>query len=227
MVNRHIVRTTIERADPATIQALGQAGTATVHEAIGRRGYLGPELRPIQEGVRVGGSAVTVVCHPGDNVMIHAAVEVCEPGDVMVVTTTAPSTHGMFGDLLASSLMARGVVGLVMDAGVRDTLDLRAMGFAVWTRHVSCEGTVKATPGSVNVPISIGGVIIEPGDVICGDDDGVVAVPRTEAGWGLVQTEARLAKAAGTRARLEAGELGLDMYGLRDQLIGLGVEWVD
>lgn len=227
MAAQHIVKRTIERADPDIITGLGAAGTATVHEAVGRRGYLGPDLRPIQQGTRVAGSAVTVLSHPGDNIMIHAAVEVCEPGDLLVVTNTAPSTHGMFGDLLASSLMAHGVVGLVMDAGVRDTLDLRAMGFAVWTRHISCEGTVKNTPGSVNVPISINGVIIEPGDVICGDDDGVVTVPRAEAAWALEQSNARLDSEAGTRARLQAGELGLEMYGLRQKLIDLGVEWIE
>lgn len=227
MAARHVVKRTIERADPGVIAGLGDAGTATVHEAIGRRGYLGPHLRPIQQGVKVAGSAITVLSHPGDNMMIHAAVEVCQPGDLLVVTNTAPSTHGMFGDLLATSLMARGVVGLVMDAGVRDTLDLRAMGFLVWSRHVSCEGTVKNTPGSVNVPISINGVIIEPGDVICGDDDGVAAVPRAEARWALEQSNARLDSEAGTRARLQAGELGLDMYGLRQKLAELGVEWIE
>ena len=227
MAAQHIVKRTIERADSEVIAGLGDAGTATVHEAIGRRGYLGPDLRPIQQGTKVAGSAVTVLSHPGDNIMIHAAVEVCEPGDLLVVTNTAPSTHGMFGDLLASSLMARGVVGLVMDAGVRDTLDLRAMGFAAWSRHVSCEGTVKNTPGSVNVPISINGVIIEPGDVICADDDGVVAVPRNEAEWALEQSNTRLANEVDSRARLRSGELGLDMYGLRQKLTELGVEWVE
>ena len=223
----HVVVRTIERAEASDVAGLGEAGTATVHEAIGRRGFLGPELRPIQQETRVAGSAVTVLSHPGDNIMIHAAVEVCEPGDLLVVTNTAPSTHGMFGDLLASSLVARGVVGLVMDAGVRDTSDLRAMGFAVWSRHVSCEGTVKNTPGSVNVPISINGVIINPGDVVCGDDDGVIAVPRDEAGWALERSNARLETEAETRARLQAGELGLDMYGLRRKLVELGVEWIE
>ncbi|WP_420624513.1 4-carboxy-4-hydroxy-2-oxoadipate aldolase/oxaloacetate decarboxylase [Candidatus Poriferisodalis sp.] len=227
MSARHVVVRTIERADPGVISGLGEAGTATVHEAIGRRGYLGPELRPIQQGTRVAGSAVTVLSHPGDNLMIHAAVEVCEPGDLLVVTNTAPSTHGMFGDLLASSLQASGVVGLVMDAGVRDTMDLRAMGFAAWTRHVSCEGTVKSTPGSVNTPISIDGVIIHPGDVVCADDDGVVAVPRADSAWALDQSNARLAAEEISRTRLQAGELGLDMYGLRQKLVELGVEWVD
>ena len=227
MAARHVVKRTIERADSEVIAGLGDAGTATVHEAIGRRGYLGPDLRPIGQGIKIGGSAVTVLSHPGDNLMIHAAVEVCRPGDVLVVTNTAPSTHGMFGDLLATSLMARGVVGLVMDAGVRDTMDLREMGFAVWTRHVSCEGTVKNTPGSVNVPIGINGVIIEPGDVVCADDDGVVAVPRGEAGWALEQSNARLENERASRARLQSGELGLDMYGLRQKLIDLGVEWIE
>jgi len=225
--NRHVVVRTIDRADGATIDALAPIGTATVHEAIGRRGYLGPEIRAIQQGAKIAGSAVTVSCHPGDNLMIHAAVEVCQPGDVLVVTTTAPSTHGMFGDLLASSLMARGVRGLVIDAGVRDSADLRDMGFPVWSRWISCEGTVKASPGSVNIPVVVNGQLVEPGDVICADDDGVVAVPRAEAAWGLAQSEARLAKEEGTRGKLQAGELGLDMYGLRDTLHALGVIYVD
>ncbi|MEZ5408148.1 MAG: 4-carboxy-4-hydroxy-2-oxoadipate aldolase/oxaloacetate decarboxylase [Acidimicrobiales bacterium] len=225
--NRHVVVRTIDRAEGATIDALAPIGTATVHEAIGRRGYLGPEIRAIQQGTKIAGSAVTVSCHPGDNLMIHAAVEVCQPGDVLVVTTTAPSTHGMFGDLLASSLMARGVRGLVIDAGVRDSYDLRDMGFPVWSRWISCEGTVKASPGSVNIPVVVNGQLVEPGDVICADDDGVVAVPRAEAAWGLAQSEARLAKEDGTRGKLQAGELGIDMYGLRDTLEALGVIYVD
>lgn len=226
-MNRHIVKRTIERTPLDVVDQLAPVGTATVHEAIGRRGYLGPDIRPIQTDTKVAGNAVTVLSHPGDNGMIHAAVEVCQEGDILVVTTTAPSTHGMFGDLLATSLMARGVRGLVMDAAVRDTADLREMGFPVWTRHVSCQGTVKNTPGSVNVPISIDGIIINPGDVVCADDDGVVVVARDEAAWGLEQSNARLDKEAGTRARLEAGELGLDFYGLRDKLTDMGVEWID
>lgn len=226
-MHRHVVVREIERADGAVIDQLGDAGTATVHEGIGRRGYLGPHITPIQQDVKIGGSAVTVSCHPGDNLMIHAAVEVCEPGDILVVTTTAPSTHGGFGDLLATSLIARGVRGLVIDAGVRDTADLRQMGFAVWAQHVSCQGTVKATPGSVNVPIVMGEQAIQPGDVICADDDGVVVVERDEAAWALEQTQSRLEKEAATRARLEAGELGLDFYGLRAKLDELGVEYVD
>lgn len=225
--NRHVVVTSIERAPLDTVDALAPIGTATVHEAIGRRGYLGADITPIQVGTKVAGTAVTVLCHPGDNGMIHAAVEHCQAGDVLVVTTTAPSTHGAFGDLLATSLMARGVRGLVMDAGVRDTDDLREMGFPVWTRHISCQGTVKNTPGSVNVPVRVGEQFVNPGDVICADDDGVVVVAREEAAWALEQSNARLDKEAGTRARLEAGELGLDFYGLRDKLTAMGVEWVE
>ena len=177
--------------------------------------------------MRVAGSAVTVSSHPGDNLMIHAAVEVCQDGDILVVTNTAPSTHGMFGDLLAGSLLARGVRGLVIDAGVRDTADLRAMGFPVWSQYVSCEGTVKASPGSVNVPVVLGGQVVNPGDVVCADDDGVVVVARDEAEWALAQSNARIAKEAQSRSRLNAGELGIDFYGLRDKLIELGVEYVD
>jgi 4-hydroxy-4-methyl-2-oxoglutarate aldolase len=225
--NRNVVVRTIDRADSAVIDALAPIGTATVHEAIGRRGYVGPHIRPIQQGVRVAGSAVTVSCHPGDNLMIHAAVEVCQPGDVLVVANTAPSTHGMFGDLLASSLMARGVRGLVLDAGVRDSADLRTMGFAVWSRYVSCQGTVKASPGSVNVPIVLGEEVVWPGDVVCADDDGVVIVPRVEAGWALELSQGRLAKEEATRLRLQSGELGIDLYGLRHTLDDLGVVYVD
>jgi len=225
--NRHIVVRSVERAPLGTVDALAPIGTATVHEAIGRRGYLGADLRPIQTGARIAGTAVTVLSHPGDNIMIHAAVEVCQEGDILVVATTAPSTHGMFGDLLASSLQVRGVRGLVIDAGVRDTADLRDMDFPVWTRHVSCQGTVKATPGSVNVPVTIGGITITPGDVVCGDDDGVVLVERAEADWALERSLARLDKEEGTRVRLLAGEHGVDLYGLRAKLADLGVEYVD
>ncbi len=224
---KHVVRKNIERAPLDIVDGLAPIGTATVHEAIGRRGYIGPELKPIQQNVKVAGTAVTVLSHPGDNGMIHAAVEVCQEGDILVVTTTAPSTHGMFGDLLATSLMTRGVRGLVMDAAVRDTQDLREMGFPVWTRHVSCQGTVKNTPGSVNVPISIDGTIITPGDIICADDDGVVVVERAEAEFALEKSNERLDKEAATRAKLEAGELGLDFYGLRDKIAAMGVEWID
>jgi 4-hydroxy-4-methyl-2-oxoglutarate aldolase len=226
-MHRHVVVREIRRADADVIAALGEAGTATVHEAIGRRGFVGPDIRPIQQDVRLAGSAVTVSSHPGDNLMIHAAVEMCAEGDVLVVANTAPSSHGIFGELLASSVMARGVRGLVVDAGVRDTRELRELGFPVWSRHVSCQGTVKTTAGSVNVPIVLGGVVIAPGDVICADDDGVVAVPLAEAKWALDQARARIAAEDQTRARLTAGELGVDLYGLRDKLAELGVTYVD
>jgi 4-hydroxy-4-methyl-2-oxoglutarate aldolase len=226
MTARHVVVRSVERADRSTAEALGALGTATVHEAIGRRGFAGPHLRPIQQDVRLAGTAVTVSSHPGDNLMVHAAVEVCQEGDVLVVTTTAPSTHGVFGELLATSLMARGVRALVVDAGVRDTAELRAVGFAVWSRHVSCEGTVKASPGSVNVPVVLGGAVVRPGDVVCADDDGVVVVARDEAAWALDRSRERVAREDGTRARLAAGELGVDVYGLRGTLEALGVEYV-
>ncbi len=224
---QHLVVRNIERAASEVIDALAGIGTASVHEAIGRRGFVGPHLRPIQQGTSIAGSAVTVSCHPGDNLMIHAAVEMCQPGDILVVTNTAPSTHGMFGDLLAGSLMARGVGGLVIDAGVRDTADLRSMGFPVWSQHVSCQGTVKATPGSVNLSVVLGEQIVHAGDVVCADDDGVVIVARAEAEEALALSKARIAKEAATRSRLNAGELGVDIYGLRATLASLGVVYVD
>ncbi len=226
-VARHVVVRHVDRPPLDLIDEIGAVGTATVHEAIGRRGYLGPDIAPIQQGIKLAGSAVTVSCHPGDNMMIHAAIEVCEPGDVLVVTNTAPSTHGMFGDLLATSLLARGVRGLVIDAGVRDTADLRAMGFPVWSRYVSCEGTVKATPGAVNVPVVFGGIVVDPGDVVCADDDGVVIVEREELVSAMERSQQRLDKEEATRRRLEAGELGLDISGLRNTLSAAGVVWVD
>jgi 4-hydroxy-4-methyl-2-oxoglutarate aldolase len=226
-MNRNVVVRHIDRADPAVIDGLAEAGTATVHEAIGRVGFAGPHLRPIQADVRIAGSAVTVLSHPGDNMMIHAAVEMCQAGDVLVVVNTAPSTHGMFGELLATSLQVRGVRGLIIDAGVRDTSELRAMSFPVWSQHVSCQGTVKNTPGSVNVPVVLGGLIVNPGDVVCADDDGVVVVGRDQAAAALDASNSRLAKEAATRLRLAAGELGVDFYGLRAKLLELGVEYVD
>lgn len=225
--DRNVVIRDIPRADPGIVEGLAAAGAATVHEASGRRGFVGPHIRPIQQGVRVAGSAVTVLSHPGDNMMVHAAAEVCRPGDVLVVANTAPSTHGMFGELIATSLRQRGVAGLVIDAGVRDTAELREMGFPVWSQHVSCQGTVKSTPGSVNVPVVIGGVAVRPGDVMVCDDDGVVVVARDEAGWVLERSQERMDKEGDTRARLERGELGLDMYGLRQRLLDLGVEFLD
>ncbi len=226
-MNRHVVVRKIARADPGVIVELTAAGVATVHEAMGRRGLLGSSITPIQRGVRAGGSAVTVSCQPGDNLMIHAAVEVCREGDVLVVTTTSPSTDGMFGELLATSVRARGVVALVIDAGVRDVIELVEMGFPVWSRAVSAQGTVKATPGSVNVPVVCAGTLVHAGDVIVADDDGVVCVPRDEAPRALEGATVRLASEAKTRSSLAAGELGVDRYGLRDKLLELGVEYVD
>ncbi|MEV4539170.1 4-carboxy-4-hydroxy-2-oxoadipate aldolase/oxaloacetate decarboxylase [Asanoa sp. NPDC049518] len=217
----------VDRADPAVIAALGEAGVATVHEAAGRVGLLGPAIQARQAGVTISGSAITVSCHPGDNLMIHAAVEVCEPGDVLVVTTTSPSTDGMVGDLLATSLTARGVVGLVIDAGVRDLATLRAMGFPVWSAAVHAQGTVKASPGSVNVPVVAAGQLVRPGDIVVADDDGVVTLA-APAGAAVAEAAAkRIANEEAKRATLASGTLGVDLYGLRPLLHDLGVEYVD
>jgi 4-hydroxy-4-methyl-2-oxoglutarate aldolase len=224
---RHVVVTNVERAPLDIVDQLAEIGTATVHEALQRRGYVGAHIRPIQTDVRIAGTAITVLNHPGDNGMVHAAVEQCGPGDVLVVASTAPSTHGLFGDLLATSLMTRGVRGIVTDAAVRDTADLRAMGFPAWSQHVSCRGTVKGSPGSVNVPVVIGEQVVYPGDVVCADDDGVVIVARSEARWVLEQAKTRIDSERTTRTRLEQGELMLDFYGIRDTLVAMGVEWID
>ena len=224
---RKVIVTKVTRADLTVVDQLAELGVATVHEAIGRAGYLGPGLRPIQDGMRIGGTAVTAVCWPGDNLMIHAAVEQCQAGDLLVVTTTSPSTDGMFGELLATSLAARGVRGLVTTAGVRDVAELRAMGFGVWSAAVSAQGTVKETAGAVNVPVSVGGQIIRPGDAILADDDGVVCVPRADVGQALAASRARLAKEEKSRKALADGQLGLDLYGLRDKLAALGVRYVE
>jgi 4-hydroxy-4-methyl-2-oxoglutarate aldolase len=217
----------IPRADAEAIKTLGEAGVATVHEAQGRTGLMRPFMRPIYPGARAAGSAITVSCAPGDNMMIHAAIEVCKPGDILVVTTFSESTDGMFGDLLAVSCRAHGVVGLVIDAGVRDTADLTAMEFPVWSKAVSSQGTVKATPGWVNTPIVCAGASVQAGDVIVADADGVVVVPRADAAAVAKAAQDRIAKEEKSRARLKAGELGLDFYGLRARLTELGVQWVD
>ncbi|MGW2823934.1 4-carboxy-4-hydroxy-2-oxoadipate aldolase/oxaloacetate decarboxylase [Streptomyces sp. NPDC001443] len=213
------------KADAKDVDALAGFGVATVSEAMGRTGLLGPDIRPVQQGVRVAGTAVTVLSWPGDNLMIHAAVEQCGEGDILVVTTTSPSTDGMFGELFATALQRRGVRGVVTNAGIRDTQELRDMGFAAWARAVSSQGTVKATGGSVNVPIAIDGQVVRPGDVILADDDGVVVVPRERARATVEASEAREAKEARTRAAFLDGELGLDRYRLRETLVRLGVEY--
>jgi 4-hydroxy-4-methyl-2-oxoglutarate aldolase len=224
---RTVVVTDPPRADAAAVDSLAGYGVATVHEAMGRTGFLGPSIRPVHLGSRVAGTAVTVLSWPGDNLMIHVAVEQCRPGDVLVVTTTSPSTDGMFGELFATALQQRGVRGLVINAGVRDVAELHAMGFPVWSAAVSAQGTVKATPGAVNVPVTIGGQVVRPGDVILADDDGVVRVERESAAEAVRAAQAREEKEAATRAAFQKGELGLDRYGLRDRLPGMGIEYVD
>jgi 4-hydroxy-4-methyl-2-oxoglutarate aldolase len=224
---RNVVVTGCPRADLGDVDALAAFGVATVHEAMGRTGYLGPGIRPVHLGSRIGGTTVTVVCWPGDNLMIHAAVEQCRPGDVLVVTTTSPSADGAFGELLATALQHRGVRGLVTTGGVRDVAELHAMNFPVFCAAVSAQGTVKATPGAVNIPVSIGGQQVGPGDAIVADDDGVVVVPRSAVSRTLSAATARTEKESASRAAFRRGELGLDLYGLRAVLAEHGVEYVD
>jgi len=221
-----VVRNRPEISDDqaATLSAMG---VATVHEAQGRTGLLQPPIHAIQQDVAIAGSAVTVLAQPGDNWMLHVAVEQCRPGDVLVVACTTENDDGMFGDLLATSLMARGVAGLVIDAGVRDTAELRRMGFPVWARAVHARGTVKATLGSVNVPIVIGGQYIRPGDAIVADDDGIVVVPFATVDAAIAASRQRVLNEEAKRARLAAGELGLDIYDMRPRLAEAGLRYVD
>jgi len=223
----HKIVRSIPRPDAQAVKLLGELGVATIHEAQGRTGAMLPYMRPIYLAARVSGPAVTVSCHPGDNLMIHAAVEVCKPGDVLVVVTTSESTDGMFGDLLGTSCQAHGVAGLIIDAGVRDTAELTGMNFPVWAKAISPQGTVKASPGSVNVPVVCAGAIVNPGDVIVGDADGVVVVRRATAADVAKAGQQRIAKEEKTRERLAKGELGIEFYGLRAKLKELGVEYVE
>jgi len=221
-----IVRS-IVRPDPAVVKQLSEFGVATVHEAQRRTGLMRPYMRPVYPSAAVAGPAVTVSCHPGDNLMIHAAIEVCRPGDVLVVAPVSDSTDGMFGELLATSCRAHGIAGVVIEAGVRDVADLTRMEFPVWSKAISAQGTVKATAGSVNIDVCCAGAVVHPGDVVVADVDGVVLVARDAAEEVVRLAEQRLLKEKRNRERLRAGELGLDMYGLRAKLAELGVRYVE